>query len=36
MCAMKRKTLVVCKPCHDAIHSGQSTYSIRKAVAGKE
>ncbi len=36
MCSLRRKTLVVCKPCHDAIHSGQSTHSIKKAVAGKE
>jgi group II intron reverse transcriptase/maturase len=25
MIAMKRKTLVVCKPCHDAIHAGRPT-----------
>lgn len=36
MCAMRRKTLVVCKPCHNAIHSGQNTHSIKEAVAGKE
>jgi hypothetical protein len=36
MCAMRRKTLVVCKPCHDAIHSGQNTRSIKEAVEGKE
>jgi group II intron reverse transcriptase/maturase len=34
MCALRRKTLVVCKPCHDAIHSGQNTRSTRKAVEG--
>jgi group II intron reverse transcriptase/maturase len=36
MCALRRKTLVVCKPCHDSIHSGQNTQSIRKALEGKE
>jgi group II intron reverse transcriptase/maturase len=32
MCAMNRKTLVVCKACHNAIHSGQNGRSIKNAV----
>jgi group II intron reverse transcriptase/maturase len=35
MCAMRRKTLVVCKTCHNAIHSGQNGRSIKDAVEGK-
>ena len=35
MCSLRRKTLVVCKPCHDAIHSGQNTRSIRAALRGR-
>jgi Type II intron maturase len=30
MAAMRRKTLVVCRKCHDAIHSGTTTASFRK------
>ncbi|HEU5380603.1 MAG TPA: reverse transcriptase domain-containing protein [Ktedonobacteraceae bacterium] len=36
MCSLRRKTLVVCKPCHDAIHSGQNRRSIKKAVKGRD
>lgn len=36
MCSLRRKTLVVCKPCHDAIHSGQNPRSIKDAVKGNE
>lgn len=36
MCSLRRKTLVVCKPCHDSIHSGQNTRSIKDAVKGNE
>jgi group II intron reverse transcriptase/maturase len=36
MCVMRRKTLVVCKTCHNAIHTGQNTYSIKKAVREKK
>jgi len=32
MCSLNRKTLMVCKTCHNAIHSGQNTYSIKQAV----
>lgn len=30
MAALNRKTLVVCKPCHQAIHSGQNTRSFKE------
>jgi len=30
MAARRRKTLVVCRKCHEAIHSGKSTASFRK------
>ena len=30
MAALNRKTLVVCKPCHQAIHSGQNTHSFKE------
>ena len=36
MCSMRRKTLVVCKACHHAIHSGSNTRSIKKAVETKQ
>ena len=36
MCSLRRKTLVVCKTCHGAIHSGQNKQSTREAVEGKE
>ncbi len=35
MCSLRRKTLVVCKACHRAIHTGQNGHSIRKAVEEK-
>lgn len=31
MASLNRKTLVVCKPCHSAIHSGQNTHSFKEA-----
>lgn len=31
MASLNRKTLVVCKPCHRAIHSGQNTHSFKEA-----
>ena len=31
MASLNRKTLVVCKPCHKAIHSGQNTHSFKEA-----
>ncbi len=31
MVSLNRKTLVVCKPCHRAIHAGQNTPSLREA-----
>ncbi len=36
MCSLRRKTLVVCKACHQAIHTGQNTHSIKQAVKGKD
>jgi group II intron reverse transcriptase/maturase len=30
MASLNRKTLVVCKPCHLAIHSGQNTHSFKE------
>lgn len=36
MCSLRRKTLVVCKDCHRAIHTGQNTKSIRDAIKGKQ
>jgi group II intron reverse transcriptase/maturase len=36
MCALRRKTLVVCQPCHRAIHSGQNTRSIKEALGDRE
>jgi group II intron reverse transcriptase/maturase len=30
MAARRRKTLVVCRPCHEAIHAGRSNASLRK------
>jgi group II intron reverse transcriptase/maturase len=36
MCGMKRKTLVVCIPCHESIHSGQNKRSIKDALKGKQ
>jgi group II intron reverse transcriptase/maturase len=36
MCTMRRKTLVVCKPCHNAIHSGQNGHSIKEAVEARD
>ncbi|GCF10438.1 hypothetical protein KDI_40020 [Dictyobacter arantiisoli] len=35
MCSMNRNTLVVCIPCHNAIHAGQNVQSIKKAVKAK-
>lgn len=35
MSSMKRKTLMVCKTCHHAIHAGTNGRSIQKAVRGK-
>lgn len=35
MCSLRRKTLIVCKACHRAIHTGQNERSIRKAVEEK-
>lgn len=35
MCSLRRKTLIVCKPCHRAIHTGQNKRSVRKAVEEK-
>ena len=35
MSSLNRKTLVVCKACHDAIHAGTNTHSIKKAVEQK-
>jgi hypothetical protein len=32
MVSLNRKTLVVCKPCHRAIHSGQDTPAIRETT----
>ncbi|MHB8629099.1 MAG: HNH endonuclease [Aggregatilineales bacterium] len=31
MASLNRKTLVVCKPCHHAIHSGQNTHGLKEA-----
>jgi hypothetical protein len=36
MSSLNRKTLVVCKTCHDAIHAGTNAHSIHKAVRGKK
>jgi len=33
--SLNRKTLVVCKTCHDSIHTGQNTRSIKEAVRAK-
>src|SRR5262249_6409113 len=30
MAMRRRKTLIVCRPCHEAIHAGRSTVSIRR------
>ena len=30
MAALRRKTLVVCRHCHDTIHSGKASYPVRK------
>ncbi len=30
MATRRRKTLVVCRPCHEAIHAGRSTTPFRK------
>ncbi len=35
MSSLNRKTLVVCIPCHDAIHAGINTRSIKEAVTVK-
>ena len=35
MSSLKRKTLVVCKTCHHAIHAGTHGQSIQEAVRGK-
>src|SRR6266496_3495403 len=35
MCSLRRKTLVVCKDCHRAIHTGQNIRSIRDVIKGK-
>ncbi len=35
MCSLRRKTLVVCKACHRAVHTGQNGQSIKKAVEEK-
>ncbi|WP_420795785.1 hypothetical protein [Ktedonobacter racemifer] len=36
MAARRRKTLVVCRSCHEAIHGGRSTTPFRKVgTAGK-
>ncbi|WP_338248405.1 group II intron reverse transcriptase/maturase [Dictyobacter halimunensis] len=35
MSSLNRKTLVVCKPCHDAIHAGTNAHSIKNTVKGK-
>jgi hypothetical protein len=36
MASLNRKTLVVCKPCHKAIHSGQNTHSFKEASHATE
>jgi hypothetical protein len=36
MSSMRRKTLVVCRAGHHAIHSGSNTPSIKKAVEAKQ
>jgi group II intron reverse transcriptase/maturase len=36
MSSLNRKTLVVCKTCHDSIHAGTNAHSLKKAVRGKE
>lgn len=36
MSSLSRKTLVVCQQCHDSIHTGQNSKSIKKAVNQKD
>ena len=36
MCSMNRKTLVVCKACHRAIHAGHNTYAFPQEKEAKE
>jgi group II intron reverse transcriptase/maturase len=36
MSSLNRKTLVVCKLCHDTIHDGSNTHGIKKAVCGEK
>lgn len=36
MASLNRKTLVVCKACHRAIHSGQNTHSFKEASHATE